>query len=300
MKCVMKQPIYILLCLLILSFLLGGTRPSTAITQTSGDVETIAQIVVEGHVSRQVIDDIVGWLGYEGLNSQVPVQNGLKLTVRRWLGLSLGSQVYSRLELSIGGPVDLRSVTFLIDGQAMKTIQPPPYKYFFHTSEYAPGWHELSATGQAADGQILLSNTARYQFLSVTEANRILYSIIGGVVILMAGVLLYQSGILSRKSRKYLPLGSSRNYGSAGGTICPRCGRPFSFHALAIWLFAATLDTCPHCGSVGFFHKLPIEELRQAEAREAEAANSAKVVPAEDVQTKLRQLIDKSRYDERQ
>ena len=93
-------------------------------------------------------------------------QGELSLTVRRMFGLGLGSQVRSDLMLIASGPANLRSVAFLIDGQAMHEVTAAPYQYTFHTDLYSPGWHELSAEAETSEGGVLTSSVARYRFLS--------------------------------------------------------------------------------------------------------------------------------------
>jgi len=253
---------------------------------------------LEGHVSPEVVADIAAWLGRSKLTSTVPAQDGLSLKVRRWFGLGIGSRVRSRLELTVAGPADLQSVTYLIDGQTLETVQAPAFKHFFHTDSYAPGWHELSAVGQTGDGAVLISKPARYLFLSPEEGNRILYPLLGGVLLLAIGVWGVQMGIFFRKKREFVPLGSRRTYGFAGGTICPKCGRPFALHPLLLGLPSAVLAACPHCGRRGVFKKAPLGDLRRAEAMEVEADTPEERIQPMDAEEKVRQQIDDSRYDD--
>ncbi len=91
-------------------------------------------------------------------------QSGLQLSAKRMFGLGIGSMVYTRMVLNVSGPADLKSVTFLIDGQVMAEVQTSPFKHSFHTNEFSAGWHELSAQGQTESGALVSSNVLRFLF----------------------------------------------------------------------------------------------------------------------------------------
>ena len=231
--------------------------------------------------------------------STIPVfaQGDLKLTVRRMFGLNLGSQVRSYLTLIASGPANLQSVAFLIDGQLMQEDTASPYEYTFHTDQYAPGWHELSAQGKTSAGSTLPSNVARNQFLSPAEGNAILFPIAGVVMILGIGKAAAHFSSV-RAVRQPVPLGTPRNYGASGGTVCPRCGRPFPFHRRAINLPAGRLDICEHCGRWGIYRRRPLEELFCAEVKEGISANLDHPARGIDPAAKRRRELEASRFED--
>jgi len=224
-------------------------------------------------------------------------QGELTLTVRRWFGLGLGSQVRSDLRLSASGPADLQSVTFQIDGQEMRVDETPPYVFTFHTDLYAPGWHELSAVAKTSGGSTLQSNRIRYRFLSRAEANRILFPIGGTVLVLMVGMVVVRT-VSFRRKKSVVPLGTPRTYGAAGGTICPRCGRPFSFHPLALYVLLGRLDICEHCGRWGVYRRRSLEALRCAEVGEVESAQPGQPVQGISPREKFQRELDASRFED--
>jgi hypothetical protein len=118
-------------------------------------------------------------------------QSGLQLSAKRMFGLGIGSMVYTRMVLNVSGPTDLKSVTFLMDGQVMAEVQTPPFKHSFHTKDFPGGWHELSAQGLTESGAPVRSNVLRFRFLSQTEAYRDLaYILIPLSLVALASVLI--------------------------------------------------------------------------------------------------------------
>ena len=80
-----------------------------------------------------------------------------------------------------------------------------------------------------------------------------------------------------------------------GGGICPKCKRPFALHIFGLNLIAGKFDRCPYCGRWSLVRRLPLEELRRAEAVERQAEKSAASLP-DDSEEEYRKQVDDSRY----
>ena len=80
--------------------------------------------------------------------------------------------------------------------------------------------------------------------------------------------------LFAARRRGRVPLGQPRKYGISGGTICPKCGRPFALSFLGFNLGVGRLTPCPHCGKWFVARRLPQAVLREAEAAELEQAEA--------------------------
>ena len=94
-------------------------------------------------------------------------------------------------------------------------------------------------------------------------------------------------------------MGAARNYGYAGGSICPRCHRPTPRHVWGLNVGLGKLDYCENCGKWSVMRRMPIEFLRGAEEAEKVSAAPASSQPLyeQTEQEKLREMVDKSKYD---
>ncbi|MCC6188910.1 MAG: hypothetical protein IT318_07735 [Anaerolineales bacterium] len=228
----------------------------------------------------------------------------LRLFVRRNFGYSGGSQIQGSFRMEAEGPADLASVTFKVDDQVVGADSEAPFRVDFDTDDYGLGWHDLTAQGETASGRALVSAARRFEFVSAAAgwetAWRIMAPLLGVllvVMLLVVGTSLLQ---LRRGRRHPAPLGARRNYGLFGGTICPKCGRPFALHLWGLNLLVGKLDRCDHCGRWSVVRALPLEQLRAAEAAERRAAQPAGEHPAESAEEQLRRQLDDSRFTDNQ
>lgn len=225
----------------------------------------------------------------------------LTLHVRRNVGYGGGSQIRGSFRMEVTGPEDLTSVTFKIDDKEIGTVAAPPYKINFNTVDYALGWHDLSAVGRTADGRTLASNVRRFEFVSSEEewaaVRRIMVPMLGvlGVILALAfgvPILLTLTG-----KKTTVPLGAPRRYGITGGTICPKCGRPFAIHWWGLTgSFAGKFDRCDHCSKWSFVRRVSVERLREAEAAELQMARPESPISEPSPEEKLKQQLDDSRF----
>ena len=237
------------------------------------------------------------------LASPVLAQTGLNLSVRKDFGYNNGSQIRGTFSMSVSSPESLRSVTFFIDGKQVGVASAAPFSWQFQTTDFADGWHQLTATALTAGGQALTSDARRFEFISQAQEqsgmSRIIVPILGivaGIFVLMIG---FQFLAFRSRKREPVPLGAHRRYGIRGGAICPRCGRPTPIHLTALNVGIGTkLDTCENCGRFGLLRPRPLEELRRAEAAEVADARPDAPVREQSAEERLREQLDSSRYDE--
>ncbi len=230
-------------------------------------------------------------------------QDELTLTVRREWGYGNGSQIQGRFSMEAVGPADLRSVVFKIDEAVVAGLDRPPFKVQLVTDDYPPGWHNLIAEGQTSDGRTLTSAPRRFEFVSGAEAwaaaQRIIASVLSAVTVVMAVVLTLQFAATRTSFQKRLPLGAPRRYGSVGGTICPKCQRPFALHWWSFNVGLRKLDRCDHCGQWSLVRRLSHDQLTRAEAEEARLARPETPAPEMSAEERLKRQLEESRFDHR-
>jgi len=176
-----------------------------------------------------------------------------RLNVSRNYGFSSGSQIRGVFTVDLIGDGNVTSVSFEMDGKEMVKIKEPPFSYKFNTNDYTLGWHDLNATLYLADGRKVITRSRRYEFVSAdfesAAVQRILLPLFGGVFAIVIIGLSIQFLALRNKPKTNLPLGVRRKYGISGGSICPKCGRPFSLHWWGMNLITHKYDRCEFCGN---------------------------------------------------
>jgi hypothetical protein len=227
-------------------------------------------------------------------------QPRLSLRMSRTFGYASGTgDIQGSFALKANGPPDVVRVVFLIDDQPLGEDTAAPFSLSFSTGSYPLGPHRLAAIGFTASGLELRSNEIRANFVSAEEglkvAGRIalpLLAIVGGALLLSSIIPL----IASRGQPARLAPGSPRHYGPLGGTICPKCHRPFALHLYGLNLLTNKLDRCPHCGRWSLVRRKPLAELQAAEAAELEQAQQG-AAPSMSEAERLRKVLDDSRYE---
>jgi hypothetical protein len=200
------------------------------------------------------------------------------------------------------GPEDLVKVVFFLDGEVLAEDTAAPFRYQFSTDNYPIGVHSFTATGYTSDGQELVSNEIRKEFISGSEGCKatlgIAVPILGLVFGAMLIVAIFSITVGKRKLDK-LPLGAPRNDGALGGTVCPKCGRPFGVHIWGLNVLVGKLDRCPYCGKWSLIVRQSPQALRQAELAElAELEGAAGEFQAPSEEERLRKDLDNSRYQD--
>ncbi len=224
------------------------------------------------------------------------------LTLDKVIGYKSGfwvSQLEAQGTLAVNAeaPAGVTRVAFYIDGSTlMGEDTQAPFSLQFYSDSYVLGMHTLTARGFTAEGKEIGSNTISVKFVTTAEsvnAGLLIAVPLAIVVILFSSITWYAT---RAKKLASLPAGAPRVYGSAGGAICGRCGRPFAMHNLSLNLVSLKLERCPYCGRLAFVRRRSEAELHRAEAAELETAGSAAKTSTPDPSEKLRRDIDASRY----
>ncbi len=235
------------------------------------------------------------------LVSPVLAQQGYRLLVDRNFGFSAGSQIRGDFTLKLSGDEQaVASVTFLIDGEEMATVDQPPFHYRFNTAAYPEGIHELSARLILKDGSTVELTPRRFEFASSEAEKEAIFKIVMpllGVVLLLTllGGGMQMLALRGKPAGRYAP-GQPRDYGVLGGAICPKCQRPTPVHVWGLNLLVGKWDRCENCGKFSLMRRQPLEVLRAAEAAERQAEQGSLPTAEKSEEEKLRDLLDQSKY----
>jgi hypothetical protein len=195
----------------------------------------------------------------------------LNLSFSRDWGYANGSgSIQGFFSMIASSTIPLTKVNFFIDSVVIGTVNKEPFKIQFNTDDYSPGLHTLHAIGFSSDGRELNSKVVKREFVTAEASNKAMYAILVPVLGLVLLIVILSTVIPALTSRKKgpVPAGYIRNYGAAGGTICPKCKRPFARHILAPNMLLGKLERCPHCGKWGIARPLSIDLLHEAEKAE--------------------------------
>jgi len=224
----------------------------------------------------------------------------LTLNFSRDFGYSSGTgDIQGTFSMKVTGPADLERVVFLIDGQSIGEDSEAPFRIQFNTDSFELGQHTLSAIGYTTAGKELKSKEYQRKFISANEGWQSAMKIVGPILLLVFGISALSfifPLILKGGKGNTIPLGSPRNYGFAGGTICPKCRRPFAMHWLSPNVLIGKLDRCPHCGKWSVVTRASQSALKAAEAAELEQVAETPQVLGETEEEKLNKELDDSRF----
>lgn len=233
-------------------------------------------------------------------------EDGLTISVSKQFGYNMGSQIQGTFKVRARGPEDVVAVVFSVDGEPLDDVTELPLAASFETGDYAPGWHEIGAVGRTADGRTLASNVLSYQFVSIETANKSVVRIMVPVLALIVGAIVLSAVVPLITGRQRHPVtpeaytpGEPRTYGMLGGTVCPKCGRPFGIHWWGLNIsFVGKYDRCPHCGKWSLVRRVSREALAAAEA--VEHAAYVEETPRAPVsgEESLHAQLEDSRYTE--
>ena len=198
----------------------------------------------------------------------------LNLSFSRDFGYSSGTgDIQGTFSMKVSGPDDLARVEFYIDDTKIGEDSESPFRLQFTTDNYPLGVHEMYAIGYSADGREYRSRIVTANFVSADEgwqaAGKIaipLITVVFGAILLSVVVPM----LIGRGKREELPLGAERKYGLRGGSICPKCKRPFALPFFSMNLGFSKLARCPYCGKVSVVRVQLLAKLRQAEQAELE------------------------------
>jgi hypothetical protein len=240
--------------------------------------------------AKRTIRLALACMGLLGATGVALAQAELSLRLHRDFGFAWGSQIQGSFTIEAEATGELARVAFWLDDDLMGEALQAPYVVSLHTGDYGLGWHTLSAEGVTPDGRRLVSNELRLEFVPSDAGPkfmvRIVVPLLGGVAVLM----LVFAVVPTIGGRAAFHVG---RYGSAGGTVCPRCNLPFGRHLLSPNLGFGKLERCPHCGRWSIVARAARQALAEAEARFSSSGVAAN--PASD-DDRLHQQIEDSRF----
>jgi hypothetical protein len=232
-------------------------------------------------------------------------EDELRLNIRKSFGYSSGFgsgnlKLQGIMVLTASGPQNVQRVVFYLDETTLGEVTQAPFSLRFSTDSYPLGVHTLVAVGTTAQGGELRSNEVKAEFVTAQagwqDAMRIVGPLLGLVFAVMVVAFLIPV-LMSRGKKSSTPLGAERVYGALGGTICPKCKRPFPMHLFGLNMLTHKLDLCPHCRRWSFVRRLPLDQLRAAEQAELEMAQGEPQVSTLTEEEKLKKELEDSRYD---
>jgi hypothetical protein len=195
--------------------------------------------------------------------------------------------------MHVTGPADLARVEFYIDSTKIGEVAQSPFNLQFTTDNYPLGIHKLFAVGFSNSGQEYRSNSISANFVPKQSTTKVILPVLG--VIVVAILLSTLAPLLATRGKHVsLPLGTERHYGIRGGTICPKCQRPFALPLFSAHLGFSRMAVCPYCGKFSLVRAESLDKLRQAEKDElGQGTANMSQVSDED---KLKKDLDDSRY----
>jgi hypothetical protein len=228
-------------------------------------------------------------------------QDEYRLNVNRSFGYSSGSQIRGTFNMEVVGPQNIKSVTYLLDGEVMAQVTTSPFYLSFQTTKYANGWHNISALVETTDGRKVTTPSRRFEFATAEQESgtimTIIFPLLGGVLLIMVIGMGIQMFILKNKPAATIPLGAPRNFGLLGGSVCPQCQRAFPIHWYAPNLgFRTKFDRCEFCGKWSIVKILNQAELNAALVAELEQVQPPSPVGVKSEEDQLKEMIEKSRY----
>jgi len=236
-------------------------------------------------------------LSVTAVAAAVAAQDSLQLSLNRDFGAGFGMEIQGRFSMRVAGPDDLVRVLFFIDETQVAEQTTPPFRYQFSTGNFAPGPHVLRAVGYTADGRELASNTITRTFITGRDATQRTVTTIVPVIALIIGVSLFSWWLSSRGQKG---TGKPAIDGPFGGSICPKCLKPFASHWWGMNDVIGKLDRCPHCHKWSVVQRTHPDLLQAAYETMLQAEKSAAHTPAqppEDKEKTLRKQLDDSRFD---
>jgi hypothetical protein len=156
---------------------------------------------------------------------------------------------------------------------------------------------QCAVVGVLLLGAPVAAGAASLQQADKAGAAQYLPIIVVGIVL---ALLVARQVFMRRDKPAPLGPGERRNYGSAGGAVCRKCGLPFARNALDLNVLMGKLVRCPHCGKWAVLPAASPAELAAAEERERQTLGGATAAaePAQlSSEEQLRRRIETSRYE---
>jgi len=216
---------------------------------------------------------------------------------RDWGYGGFNGDIQGLFSMHITGPSNVDRVEFYIDNTKIGELDKVPFNLQFNTDNYQLGIHKLYAIGYSASGQIYKSNVISANFVPKQNTMKFILPVLA-VVLLVALISALVPVLINRKRRTITPMGSERNYGSNGGTICPKCHRPFALPLISMHLGFSKLTACPYCGKWSMVRRVSIDKLRQAEENELCVPQYSEQVRSQTEKEIEHKELDDSKYQD--
>lgn len=234
----------------------------------------------------------------------LPFQNQseeYRLGVNKSFGYNNAERIRGSFRLDItGDQTQVASVSFQVDGQEIALVNAAPFKTSLNTDAYPAGAHQLSAVVTTLDGRSISTPERTFRFLSAEEESVDMRGLLGPMLGLIAAIfvigVLSQTVLMRRRKPLNLAPGAPRQYGFKGGSICPRCKRPFGLHFWSINLAVGVYDRCDFCGKWALYRRRSSAELAAAEAAEVIDLQPRPQTAEKSEEEKLREMLDDSKY----
>ncbi len=246
-----------------------------------------------------IFTGVLVWL-ILGLGTAVAQTNDtLTLSLSRDFGAGFGSSIQGTFSFRASGPDNLVRVIFYIDDQIVGEDSEAPFRLQFKTENYPLGVHTLHAVGITEDGRELTSNSISRNFISGSSANRAVFWLIVPIILLSLGGLLFSSWIANRGQKNHGNPTLAAINGPAGGTICPKCSKPFARHIWGINLIMSKYDRCPRCGKWSLVRALPLDVLETAVIAMQQAENAENPTEPNNIEdeTSWHKRLDDSKFN---
>ncbi len=125
------------------------------------------------------------------------------------------------------------------------------------------------------------------------NARLMVLGLVAAFLVVRAGLMFFYRG----KTNAILPPGALRDYGLAGGAICPKCHRPFRLGLMSIKLGLGTkLARCEYCGNWSAVRRASLADLRAAESAEMAETQANPPVSSQEAAEKFKDLVEESRF----
>jgi hypothetical protein len=233
-------------------------------------------------------------IGFSIANAQTE-ELSLKLS-RDWGYGGFNGDIQGLFSMHVNGPSDIVRVEFFIDDNKIGGVDKPPFVLQFNTDTYELGVHNLHAVGYTSTEQKYFSNNISANFVPKQNVMKFILPVI--IVVLLAILVSALIPILSTRKKKTIPAGAERNYGINGGSICPKCGRPFPLPIFSMNLGLSKLTTCPYCGKWIRVKRKSIELLRQAERDELNSGRVKNVTENSLEEEKIFKDLEDSKFQD--
>ncbi|NSW53093.1 MAG: hypothetical protein HPY85_11355 [Anaerolineae bacterium] len=229
----------------------------------------------------------------------------IKIRLNRDFGYGgMGNEIQGTFSIIVEDEGPYARVTFMMDDVVLGEVTDAPYRWQFSTDSYPPGEHTYWAVAELADGTRLESNRITGFVLTKEESSQGLFKILGVMLGSMAVVGLISwvvSNSVSKKANQGQAFngdGIPQGFTTMGGSVCPKCGKAFSFHFWKLNLLTHKVDRCPHCGKWVMVKSMTLQMMESA-LRAKGMTKTEPTVPVAQPQTeeeRLKQQLDGSRF----